>query len=336
MARTGARPADEIAAPLAFGPVPSRRLGRSLGIGNVPPKSCSYSCVYCQVGRTPAEEIVPRAFWPPDEVVSAVSRRVQGLRERGEPVDALTFVPDGEPTLDRGLGAEIEGLRPLGLRIAVISNGSLLWREEVRSALARADWVSLKVDAVSEAIWRAVNRGHPSLRLDAVLDGMLRFAAEFTGELVTETMLIHDLNDGAASLEATAAFLERLGPRIAYVAVPTRPPAEAWVKPADEEAVDRAYQRFAERLPVVELLTGFEGTAFGSSGDAVADLLGVTAVHPMREDAALALLRRSGADESTLERLVAGGRLERVVYRDHVFYVRRLDGGNTRRSSANS
>jgi len=317
----------ETLAPLAFGPVPSRRLGHSLGINNVPPKACSYSCVYCQVGRTGIEEIAPREFRPPGEVISAVMARVQALRARDEPIDYLTFVPDGEPTLDRHLGEEIDGLRPLGLPIAVISNGSLAWREDVRATLARADWVSLKLDSADEAIWRQVNRPHPDLRMDVVLDGMLRFAAAFAGELATETMLVQGVNDGEASIDATAAFLERLRPHVAYVAVPTRPPAEPWVRPADEEAVNRAFQRFAARLPRVELLTEFEGTAFGTTGDVVEDLLATTAVHPLREDAAVALLMRAGADRSVLTHLVAEDRLKTVLYEGHLFYVRCLQGG---------
>jgi wyosine [tRNA(Phe)-imidazoG37] synthetase (radical SAM superfamily) len=309
---------------MVFGPVPSRRLGRSLGINNVPPKACSYSCVYCQVGRTPAPETLPRAFHPPEALIAAVTRAVQQLRARGERIDYLTFVPDGEPTLDVHLGEEIDGLRTLGVPIAVISNGSLVGREDVRAALGRADWVSLKVDTVEDAIWGRLNRPHPALCMDAVLDGMLGFARGFAGELASETMLVASLNDGDASIEATGVFLERLRPRTAYVAVPTRPPAEPWVRPPDEAAVNRAYQRFAERLPRVELLTEFEGTAFGSTGDPVADLLATTAVHPMREDAALALLARAGADRSLLERLVAEDRLRKVDYRGHAFYVRRL------------
>jgi wyosine [tRNA(Phe)-imidazoG37] synthetase (radical SAM superfamily) len=257
-------------------------------------------------------------------VVQAVTRRVLALRERGEPVDVLTFVPDGEPTLDRRLAEEIEGLRTLGVRIAVISNGSLCWREEVRSALGRADWVSLKVDTVDEATWRRLNRPEASLQLETVLDGMLRFAREFSGELVSETMLVRDLNDGDDALAATAAFLETLRPHVAFLAVPTRPPAEPWVRVPDEAAVNRAYQRFAERLPRVELLTGFEGTAFGTSGDATEDLLAVTAVHPMREDAALALLARAGAERTLLDELVREDALRRVSYQGHTFYVRRL------------
>jgi wyosine [tRNA(Phe)-imidazoG37] synthetase (radical SAM superfamily) len=253
-----------------------------------------------------------------------VTERLRVLRERGESVDCLTFVPDGEPTLDLNLAAEIAGLRPLGLRIAVISNGSLGWRDDVRAALARADWVSLKVDTIDEVLWRRINRPHPALRLDVVLDGMRRFAAQHGGELATETMLVEGVNDHDASIEGVAAFLEGLAPRVAYLAVPTRPPAEPWVLPPGEEAVNRAYQHLAARLPRVELLTEFEGTAFGSTGDPAGDLLATTAVHPMREDAVLALLARAGAGRLLLDRLLAEDRLRAVRYRDHTFYVRRL------------
>jgi wyosine [tRNA(Phe)-imidazoG37] synthetase (radical SAM superfamily) len=206
----------------------------------------------------------------------------------------------------------------------VISNGSLCWRQEVRAALGRADWVSLKLDTVDEVTWRRINRPEDSLELGTVLDGMLRFAREFGGELVSETMLIRDPNDGDGALVATAAFLAALRPRVAFLAVPTRPPAEPWVRPPDEEGVNRGYQRFAQRLPRVELLSGFEGTGFGTSGDAAEDLLAVAAVHPMREDAALALLARAGAERDLLDRLVREGARRPVAFQGHTFYVRRL------------
>lgn len=307
-----------------FGPVPSRRLGQSLGIGNVPAKTCSYSCVYCQVGPTPATEIAPRMFWSPAAIVDAVTRHVEKLHARGERVDYLTFVPDGEPTLDGRLGEEIDALRPLGIPVAVISNGSLVWRQDVRAALGRADWVSLKVDAADEPTWRKVNRPFAALAMSAVLDGMLHFASEFRGELATETMLVQGVNDAEPVIEAAASFVERLRPRIAYIAAPTRPPAEPWVRPVSEEVTNRAFQRFAERLPQVELLTGFEGTAFGTTGDAARDILGITAVHPMREDAVLEMLARNQADRAVIDRLVADGLLRPVTYRNHVFYLRRF------------
>lgn len=158
---------------LVFGPVPSRRLGRSLGINNIPPKSCSYSCVYCQVGPTANTEIVPRIFFTPDQICREVREQFEQVRKKGEQIDYLTFVPDGEPTLDSRLSETIERLRPVSIPIAVISNASLIWRKEVRETLMQADWVSLKVDAIEETLWRRVNRPHPSLDHHAILDGML-------------------------------------------------------------------------------------------------------------------------------------------------------------------
>lgn len=309
---------------IVFGPVPSRRLGQSLGINNIPPKNCSYSCVYCQVGRTITHSIELQEFHPVEEVVSEVSGRVREIREGGESVDFLTFVPDGEPTLDVHLGEAIDGLRGLGAPIAVISNGSLLWREEVRAVLCKADWVSLKVDSVREDEWRRINRPHHGLRLAQVLDGMLQFVAEFSGDLATETMLIRDENDGEESIREIVAFVAQLRPETAYIGIPTRPTAEEWASPASEDAVTRAYQQFSSRLPQVELLTGYEGTAFGTSGDPEEDLLSITAVHPMREDAVRELLRQAKSSWSVVERLTERGDLKRVRYRDQSFYVRRF------------
>ena len=127
---------------IAFGPVPSRRLGRSLGINNIPPKTCSYSCVYCQLGRPTKMQIERLGFYPPQRIFREVLRRVDEAWQTGEAIDYLTFVSDGEPTLDIRLGEAIDRLRPLGKKIAVISNASLLWRTDVRNDLTGADWVS--------------------------------------------------------------------------------------------------------------------------------------------------------------------------------------------------
>jgi wyosine [tRNA(Phe)-imidazoG37] synthetase (radical SAM superfamily) len=309
---------------IAFGPVPSRRLGQSLGINNIPSKSCSYSCVYCQVGRTPTQSIDLAEFYAPEAVVSAVSARVLEIQRRREPLDFLTFVADGEPTLDVHLGREIELLRPLGVRIAVISNASLLWRTQVRESLRLADWVSLKVDAIREAEWRLLNRPHPSLRLEEVLQGMLDFTATFAGTLVSETMLIAGVNDAGESIAELARFLQELGPAAAYLGIPTRPPAERWAGPPGERSVTHAYQTLSERVSRVELLTGHEGVGFGTTGNAETDLLGITSVHPMREDAVRTLLAKSGCDWDLVERLVKGGRLAEIEYRKQKFYLRRL------------
>jgi wyosine [tRNA(Phe)-imidazoG37] synthetase (radical SAM superfamily) len=309
---------------IAFGPVPSRRLGQSLGINNIPPKSCSYSCVYCQVGRTPTERIELREFYAPEAIASAVAARVLEIQRRRVPLDFLTFVADGEPTLDVHLGREIELLRPLGVRIAIISNASLLWNEPVREALNRADWVSLKVDAVREAEWRRINRPDSSLRLGNVLQGILDFAATFDGTLVSETMLIAGVNDVDESIEDVAGFLEKLQPSTAYLGIPTRPPAERWARAASERSVTHAFHVLSERLSRVELLTGYEGMGFHTTGDIEADLLSITSVHPMREDAVRTLLAESGSDWDLVERLLEVGALAEIPYRNQKFYVRRF------------
>lgn len=175
--------------------MPSRRLGRSLGINNIPPKTCSYSCIYCQLGRTDNMQITRTPFYEKEHIISEIKETVKTLREKGEPIDFVTFVPDGEPTLDKNLGEEINALSQLDVKIAVISNASLIWREDVQNDLMAADWVSLKVDAFSDDIWHTINRPHKALNHNEIFSGILDFAERFDNTLVTETMLLHDVND---------------------------------------------------------------------------------------------------------------------------------------------
>ncbi|MGB7064548.1 MAG: radical SAM protein, partial [Syntrophobacteria bacterium] len=287
-----------------FGPVPSRRLGRSMGINNIPPKLCTYSCVYCQLGRTRRMEVRRAPFYEPREILQETEEKIAKTREIGLRIDYLTFVADGEPTLDVNLGREIEMLRPLGIKVAVITNGSLISLEDVRADLAKADWVSLKVDCTQEDLWRRINRPKRTLQLEAIWDGMLEFARAFTGELVTETMHVHGVNDESDHLEEIAAFLVRLQPVTAYVSIPTRPPAEKWVETPDEEGVNEAYQIFTEHLQTVECLTGYETTDFSPTGDPSEDILSITAVHPMHEEAVKEFLLQAKADWSVIERLI--------------------------------
>jgi wyosine [tRNA(Phe)-imidazoG37] synthetase (radical SAM superfamily) len=316
---------------VVFGPVPSRRLGRSLGINNIPQKICSYSCAYCQVGRTIGLRAEREAFFDPAEIVRQVQERIAQASRAGETIDYLTFVPDGEPTLDINLGRTIARLRPTGFKVAVITNGSLLWRGDVREDLAAADWVSLKVDAVGEEVWRRINRPHGSLRLGATLEGMLEFSRTYSGALVTETMLAAGINDDPAQVRAVGAHLVQLRPSKAYLAVPIRPPAEPWVYPPDEGVVNRAFQILRELGNDVELLVGHEPSGFVSTGDPEEDLLAITAVHPMREDAVADYLARADADWTLVGRLLAQRRLVKTVYGGSVFYLGRLPGRGAHR-----
>jgi wyosine [tRNA(Phe)-imidazoG37] synthetase (radical SAM superfamily) len=311
---------------LAFGPVPSRRLGRSLGINNIPPKVCSYACVYCQVGCTREMTSERRAFYQPTEILESVREKLKEAQAADERIDFLTFVPDGEPTLDVNLGQHIALLRPLGFPIAVISNASLIWREDVQQELAGTDWVSLKVDAVQEGTWHKINRPHRKLSLEPILEGAHAFAETFRGKLVTETMLVKDVNDSEADLEAVARFLGELQPAKAYIATPTRPPTETWVRPVDDGTLIHAYHIFAERVQEVEYLIKYEGEAFSSLGDTSEALLSILAVHPMRKDAVLSFLSRAGANSELAEHLAESGLLTEVSYRGKNFYIRPTSG----------
>lgn len=307
---------------LTFGPVPSRRLGRSLGINHIPPKTCTYACVYCQLGRTTRLQAKRQAFYTPETVVAAVQEKVAEAAVCGEPLDYLTFVPDGEPMLDLHLGEMLAALKPLGIPLAVITNASLLDDVAVREALRLADWVSLKMDAAAAAIWRQVDRPHGRLRLANILCGAQAFAQDFDGVLVTETMLVKGLNDTPATLAVTADVIAELHPTVAYLGVPTRPPAESWVRAPDEAVLNQAYCIFAEVLQRVELLIGYEGNAFAATGDAVADLLSITAVHPLRDDAVAELLAHCQASFDVVDVLLTCGDLVVTEYNQHTFYLR--------------
>jgi len=312
---------------ITFGPVPSRRLGRSLGINNIPAKHCSYSCRYCQVGPTACQEDTPRSFYQPYEIRCAVAQRVDALRRHGEHIDYLTFVPDGEPTLDMHLAKTIDLLRPLGIKIAVISNASLIWRPEVQMRLSATDWVSMKVDATNESVWRSVNRPHEHIGLEQILNGIRAFAKSFRGVLTTETMMLAGINDDRASIRGIADFLAEVNPDKAYLAVPTRPPAEPEIHAPDELAMVRAYDIFRSKRIDVEYLVHDEGDSFAFAGNAGEELLAITSVHPMRHESVESLLAKAGASWDVVDELESEGKLKHVAYANHVFYVRQFPKG---------
>ena len=311
----------------SFGPVPSRRLGQSMGINNIPSKVCSYACIYCQVGQTAQMQKNRCDFYKPERIYQDARDQLAKTRKSGYKSDFLTFVPDGEPTLDIDLGKEIDLLKPLNIPVAVITNGSLIWRMDVREELARADWVSLKIDATQETIWRKLNRPQAFLQLFSIHAGMLEFAKNFSGKLVTETMLIKGLNDSDAHLRELAIFIQELQPHTAYLSIPTRPPAEQWACCPSEYRLNMAYQIFSDILPRVEYLIGYEGNAFAYAGDAEKDILNITAVHPMRKSAISGILSKAGDTWALVDRLVASGNLATTEYEGHTYYLRKFESG---------
>ena len=309
---------------LTFGPIPSRRLGRSLGINNIPPKICSYACVYCQLGNTLKMQNNREVFYRPEEIFAAVKKRIHQLESRGEGIDYLTFVPDGEPTLDLNLGKTIKLLKELGKKIAVITNASLIYDEEVRNDLMDADWVSIKIDAFSENVWHKVDRPYGKINYSEILNGMIIFAKEYKGYYTTETLLIKDLNDNINEMKKVADFIEQLNPDVAYISVPTRPPAEEYAIPPDSEFVTETYHIFNSKIDNVELIIGYEGDGFASTGNFEEDLLSITAVHPMREEAVKKLMNKNDARWDVVEKLIQEEKIKTSEFAGNTFYYRNL------------
>jgi len=307
---------------MVFGPVPSRRLGRSLGINNIPHKVCSYTCVYCQLGRAIKMQTKRQSFYNPGELLREVEIKIQMAKKANERIDYLTFVSDGEPTLDIHLGREIDLMKPLGIKIAVITNSSLIWKDDVKEDLSKADWVSLKIDTIQDSVWRKINRPCRPLSLKKILDSILEFSRQYDGKLVTETMLVGGLNDSEDQIKEAGEFIKQLSVDTAFLSVPTRPPAEQWVHPPPEGQLVLAYELFHSLLKNVEYLIGYEGNAFAFTGHAEEDLLSITSVHPMREDAVVEFLKKAKSGWTLVKRLIAENKITETEYNGKRYFVR--------------
>lgn len=307
---------------ISFGPLPSRRLGKSLGINNIiTPKTCSFGCVYCQVGGTVNKTIRRAGFFKPDYIYENVCRHLENISEQNHP-DYLTFVSSGEPTLDINLGKSIVMLRDLGIRIAVITNSSLLYDKSVAEDLSMADWVSLKIDTVYPETWKIINNPSQDLKPEIHLDSIYHFARHYTGSLNTESMLVKGLNDSETELKSLADFVSEVNPATAYLAVPVRPPAEKWVKPPEPDILNWAWQIFNNCGINTELLTGFEGADTGFTGNIYEDILNITAVHPLREDSLKNLLENDNASFSIVESLINQKLIRASIYEGERYFIR--------------
>ncbi len=264
-----------------YGPVPSRRLGKSLGIDTIPLKTCNWNCVYCQLGRTKPLINERKNYFPPDEILEQVRQALKSHRP-GE-IDWVTFVGSGEPTLNASIGWLIRKVKELtNLPVAVITNGSLLYLPDVRKELMRADAILPSLDAGTSNLFRQINRPYPEITFKRLIHGLAAFQRNNWHNLWIEVMLIRDLNDTVEALEAIAEVLHQIGPDEVHINLPTRPPGETWVQPPDEEGLMRARAILGKNAKVVHPV---EGTFdLGESEDPVDAVLGIITRHPMRNE----------------------------------------------------
>jgi len=305
-----------------FGPVQSRRLGLSLGINHLPPKTCTYSCIYCQLGRTSFMTTNRSRFSDPDQLTEKIDLRLKELAKDGIRPDTITFVPNGEPTLDRSIGDVIRNLKPTGIQTAIITNASLLWHPDCRTQVMEADIVSIKVDSVVKDTWHKIDRPHGTLDLDEVFNGIHWFAQMYKGQLLTETMLVKGLNDSRAEAHAAATFIADLHPYTTYLALPLRPPAEAWVEAPDAETLVKIFDVFKEHIGRVELMMDLPESNLASGEDAIGILLSTLAVHPLKQTDIETYLDKHKIDRQELEALISQELIKRIQHGRTTFYLR--------------
>lgn len=282
---------------LVFGPVPSRRLGLSLGIDPIPFKTCSWNCVYCQLGRTGSFTAERKVYVPEQEILQALDEVL--ARNSADGIDWISFVGSGEPTLHSGIGRLIEAVKTrTTIPVAVITNGSLLDQADVRRDLLRADAVMPSLSAGSEKLFRKIHRPLSPLTLAKQLDGLRAFREEYGGPIWIEVMLLAGLNDSEEALTDLARALESGRPDEVHLLLPDRPPSLEWVRPTDEEGVMRATAILGARLKVVHPQHGrFDRASYRSLAEAI---VAVVTRHPMREAELARMLAGNGEDPSAL------------------------------------
>ncbi|HHY54686.1 MAG TPA: radical SAM protein [Chloroflexi bacterium] len=270
-----------------YGPIPSRRLGRSLGVDPIPAKTCNWNCIYCQLGRsTPMTN--DRREYIPREAILAEIQTTLAHHAAGE-IDHISFVGSGEPTLHSGLGWLIRRVKELTtIPVAVITNGALLYRADVRHDLLAADIVMPTVSAGTPELHRQIHRPHPEVTFARLLDGLEAFRSDYRGQLWVEVMLIRAINDSEAALIALAAVLRRIQPDQVHIVLPDRPPAEPWVLPADQEGVLRAEAALGPIAHIVHPFSnGVHVSDYATPGEAI---IGIVTRHPMSQSQLVAAL----------------------------------------------
>lgn len=299
-----------------FGPVPSRRLGMSLGVDLLWPKTCSLDCVYCECGPTTVHTATRQRFRDPDEVLRQVRERLEELET---PPDYLTLAGSGEPTLHSDMGYILEKLRQMDAgKTAVLTNGTLAYDAVVRNELCLADVVIPSLDAVSEDIFRKINRPVKGLSAGAMVQGLKELRAQFSGRLVLEILLVAGLNDGAEELAKLIKASSEIKPELVQINTVVRPPAVEGFRAVPPDQLERIAALF--EVPT-EVIAGPQVKTGGDHGSLERQVVEMTRRRPctLADIAAMTGMEHSAA-AGFIGDMEAGGKLVRELVGDTVFY----------------
>ncbi|MHB1045642.1 MAG: radical SAM protein [Thermoanaerobaculia bacterium] len=304
-----------------YGPVPSRRLGRSLGVDLVPWKTCTYDCVYCQLGRTTKKTTERREYVPVEEVLSELREKLV----QPEPCDYIGLAGSGEPTLHSGIGTLIRAIKGLTkIPVAVLTNGSLLWMEDVQEDLLGADLVLPSLDAGDAHLFQWVNRPAEAISFERMVAGLASFTKRFPGEVWLEVLLLDGVTAYPAQVEKIAALVRRIGPSRVQLNTATRPPAELFARAVSESRM----LALASLLPGrVEVLTAREEAGVPGAGAPDADpsepeILTLLARRPCTaSDVAVGLGLHVTEALKHLEHLCAAGTVKTATSDERTFYI---------------
>ena len=298
-----------------FGPVPSRRLGRSLGIDLVPFKTCTYDCIYCQLGRT-TQQTVQRKEWVPLDVVMSQIRN----RLNSKP-DYITLSGSGEPTLYARIGELIEGIRELTtIPVAVLTNGSLLWMPDVRGSIMQADLVIPSLDVGSYTLYQYINRPHRDISFDKMLRGLIDFRNQYQGQYWLEVLLLGGVTTTEVELDKLSGRIRQISPDRVQVNTVTRPPAEAYALPVPEDLLAEAARQLADNAEIIaDYRHVHSQTTFAATRD---DILQLLQRRPCSiEDIAEGLGLHWNEVVKYLEDLTHEGRIHCQAQNNHLFYT---------------
>ena len=301
-----------------FGPVPSRRLGRSLGVSPIPGKTCNYACIYCQLGRTDHMTNTRQPFYPVEKITGELDRWLAADKEPGGGFDVVTVVGEGEPTLYADLGTLLRELRRRTDKpVAVITNGALLYDPEVVRDLMEADIVLPSLDAWDEATFRKIDRPYGRLNWEETVRSLADFSHRYHGQLWLELMLVDGVNTKGAS-EGFRPLLEKIRYDRLYLNTPVRPPAEKDVQPVPPERL----HRLAEELGGISIDSLTSGAFASEAADDYEAVTGIIRRHPMNQHEIAGFLASRGENDPAplLRRLEQDPAVEAVDYKGFITY----------------